>query len=487
MLSHITVICRTNKNVYVLFLPVIFAFILSLIPSFGYALYVNSKWEIYGYLKNETALRVKHPHELMKSEFTLEMDFTYHLAHNLLVFLKGKAFYDAVFDWENDGYGKHKGLRSEIAKPNQDTTADPLREAYIDILLKKMDIRIGKQQEVWGTADGLKVLDLINPTDFREFYQDDFEDSRIPLWAFKVNYYVGKGGNNVFQVIWIPDFESNYVPPYGHPFAPLSTRTLGALKRPLPLLRWVTPLKTHLRRVAQHMRNSEIGFKWSQNFGSWEYTLNYFYHWTDNPGLYFKGYGFRFLGTPLLYEEKFKRVHSLGGTFSKTFTRFFGLHNVIMRGEFLLNLHDITPASTPLTLHTPSGNKTVLTDSINYVVGWDKQFRGRYFFSLQFFQFITLDYHHNYLSGLTLAPKDRVDNAVSLLISSDFFNERLNPKVLMVFLDDGELWVQPRFIIELTTNVEASVGGNFYTGSPRGILGEFRNNNQVVFEIKYGF
>ncbi|KON27024.1 hypothetical protein AC481_05915 [miscellaneous Crenarchaeota group archaeon SMTZ-80] len=487
MFSSITAICRANKHACVLFLPVIFSFILFLIPSFGYALYFDSKWEVYGYLKNETALRVKHPHELMKSEFTLEMDFTYHLADNLLVFLKGKAFYDTVFDWEDDGYGKRKGLRSEIAKPNQDTTADPLREAYIDIFLKKMDIRIGKQQEVWGTADGLKVLDLINPTDFREFYQDDFEDSRIPLWAFKVNYYVGNGGNNVFQVIWIPDFEPDYIAPYGHPFAPLSTRTLGALKRPLPMVQWVTPLKTQVRGVAQNMRNSEIGFKWSQNFGSWEYTLNYFYHWNDNPGLYFKGYGSRFLGTPLLYEERFKRVHSLGGTFSKTFTRFFCLHNVVMRGEFLLNVHDSTPASTPLTLNTPSGNKTVLTDSINYVIGWDKQFRGKYFFSLQFFQFITLDYHRSYLTGLTLAPKDRVDNAVSLLVSSDFFHEGLKTKVLMVYLDDGELWIQPRFTIELTTNVETTVGGNFYTGSPQGILGEFRNNNQVVFEIKYGF
>ena len=476
-----------NKKIYVLFLPVIFACIFVLIPSSGHAFYDSPKCEIYGYLKNETALRLKHPHELMKSEFTLEVDFTYHFTDNLLLFLKGKAFYDTIFDWENDGYGKHKRLRSEIAKPNQDTTSDPLREAYIDIFLKDMDIRIGKQQEVWGTADGLKVLDLINPTDFREFYQDDFEDSRITLWAFKINYYVGKSSNNVFQVIWIPDIEPNYIAPYGHPFTPLSTRELGALQRPFPQLRWVTPLRVQRRGVAQNIRNSEIGVKWSQNFGSWEYTINYFYHWTDNPGLYLERFGFPFKDALLVYEEKFKRVHSLGGTFSKTFSSFFGLHNVVMRGEFLLNLHDITPALAPITLNTPSGNKTVSTDSINYVLGWDKQFRGKYFFSLQFFQFITLDYHHNYLEGLTLAPKDKVDNAVSLLVSSEFFNERLVPKVLTVYLDDGDWWIQPRLTLEVTTNVEATLGGNFYNGSPKGILGEFRNNNQVVFEIKYGF
>jgi hypothetical protein len=98
------------------------------------------------------------------------------------------------------------------------------------------------------------------------------------------------------------------------------------------------------------------------------------------------------LGTPFIYEEKFKRVHSLGGTFSKTFTSFLGLYNVVMRGELLINVHDITPASAPRSFNTPSGNKTVSTDTITYVVGWDKQVRGKYFFSLQFFQFITLDY-----------------------------------------------------------------------------------------------
>jgi len=461
--------------------------IILVLPSSVHALYQSSRWELFGYLKNETALRLKHPHELMKSEFTLEMDCTYHFSDQMLVFMKGKAFYDTIFDWEDEGYGDHKRLRDEIAKPNQDTTADPLREAYLDIFLEHMDIRIGKQQEVWGTADGLKVLDVINPTDFREFYQDDFEDSRIPLWAFKINYYLGQGSNHVAQLIWIPDSESNYVAPYGHPFAPLSTRILGELQRPLPQFNVITPLKTYRRGVAQNIKNSEIGIKWAQNFGSWEYTLNYFYHWTDNPGLYFERFGTGLLGTPFIYEEKFKRVHSLGGTFSKTFTSFLGLYNVVMRGELLINLHDITPASAPRSFNTPSGNKTVSTDTLTYVVGWDKQVRGKYFFSLQFFQFITLDYHHNYLNGLTLAPKDKIDNAISLLISSDFFNERLKPKILTVYLDDGELWVQPRFTLEVNSEIEVVLGGNFYRGNPRGILGEFRDNNQLALEIRYGF
>jgi len=62
------------------------------------------------------------------------------------------------------------------------TQRDPLREAYIDTHLNDISLRLGKQQVVWGTADGMKLLDMINPTDFSEVAQNQMEDSRIPVW-----------------------------------------------------------------------------------------------------------------------------------------------------------------------------------------------------------------------------------------------------------------------------------------------------------------
>jgi len=46
-------------------------------------------------------------------------------------------------------------------------------------------LRLGKQQIVWGETDGLKLLDVMNPQNFREFILDEFEDSRLPLWSVK--------------------------------------------------------------------------------------------------------------------------------------------------------------------------------------------------------------------------------------------------------------------------------------------------------------
>ena len=57
-----------------------------------------------------------------------------------------------------------------------------LREFYFDSFLNDTAIRLGKQQVVWGQADGLKVLDVINPQSFREFILDEFVDCCVLLF-----------------------------------------------------------------------------------------------------------------------------------------------------------------------------------------------------------------------------------------------------------------------------------------------------------------
>jgi len=76
---------------------------------------------------------------------------------------------------DSKGVGKHDGNESY-------TQRDALREAYVDGVVDDWSIRAGKQQVVWGTADGMKLLDMINPTDYSEMAQNQMEDSRIPVW-----------------------------------------------------------------------------------------------------------------------------------------------------------------------------------------------------------------------------------------------------------------------------------------------------------------
>ncbi len=79
---------------------------------------------------------------------------------------------------------------------------EAVRELYFDTTLGDLDLRIGKQQVVWGTADGVKFLDIINPTDFRYWGQETMEDSRIPLWMLTAEYPIGDDGS--LQLVYVP-------------------------------------------------------------------------------------------------------------------------------------------------------------------------------------------------------------------------------------------------------------------------------------------
>ena len=106
---------------------------------------------------------------------------------------------------------------------------DWLRELYVDTRLGGFDWRLGKQQVVWGTADGIKLLDIINPTDFRELNQNSMEEARIPVWMVNGERNVGDASN--VQLI-VAQAEENKIPGYtmgrgeSHPFTMLGVDTI---------------------------------------------------------------------------------------------------------------------------------------------------------------------------------------------------------------------------------------------------------------------
>jgi hypothetical protein len=107
---------------------------------------------------------------------------------------KGEAsariYIDGVFENEDSYHVELQAYNNDEAVDGLKggksyTQRDPLREAYVDTMIDDWSLRVGKQQVVWGTADGAKLLDIINPTDYTEMAQNQMEDSRIT--TFMIN------------------------------------------------------------------------------------------------------------------------------------------------------------------------------------------------------------------------------------------------------------------------------------------------------------
>jgi hypothetical protein len=46
---------------------------------------------------------------------------------------------------------------------NSDSLYFNMRELYVDLYFNNFDIRVGKQQVVWGKADGVFITDIVSP------------------------------------------------------------------------------------------------------------------------------------------------------------------------------------------------------------------------------------------------------------------------------------------------------------------------------------
>ncbi|WP_456373738.1 DUF1302 family protein, partial [Thiolapillus sp.] len=182
--------------------------------------------EVNGFLKNETAIFLNDGQ--VTGEARNMLDNRGHDAGDLLKFENSARFFINGLLGENGSWHldlnivcDSEGVNSDYKCHESYTQNDWLRELYFDYSLSDWNIRFGKQQVVWGTADGIKLLDIINPTDFREMAQNSMEDSRIPIWMLNVERNVGETGNIQFIV---SENRKNAIPGLnrdgdsGHPF-----------------------------------------------------------------------------------------------------------------------------------------------------------------------------------------------------------------------------------------------------------------------------
>ena len=190
--------------------------------------------EISGELKNESAVFTKSGQTIGQATSTTDTTTNnssgdlYKSENTARFFIngdvgeEGSSFHAELnLRYDTEGTDGYKGAKSY-------SQHDLLRELYVDTEVGNEDnpisIRAGKQQVVWGTADGMKLLDVINPTDYREMAQNTMEDSRIPVWMLNAETDLERGGNLQFV---LSQSESNKISGLGNNSATQSTSSLG--------------------------------------------------------------------------------------------------------------------------------------------------------------------------------------------------------------------------------------------------------------------
>jgi hypothetical protein len=393
-----------------------------------------------------------------KLEISFEPELEIKLPHNAGLTLIGR-FYGEGLSHLEPGMPRQDSVDPASRRWQIGDNIDAeLREAYVDVPFEKANLRIGKQQVVWGRADGLKVLDVVNPQDFREFILDDYDDSRIPLWTFNLEVPI-KG--ITAQFLWIPDTtthriadeHSAYEISAGLPFQP-------------PGLKLVIQ---DADRPNRFFEDSDVGLKLSGFVGGWDLSLNYLYHYDDFPALERR---IRLLALPpqIVVEPTYDRTHLVGATFTNAFG------DLTLRGEFGYSAGKLYSTDAIL-----DRDGLVGSDEIAYVLGFDWFGFKDTFVSFQLFQSI-----------LTSTPdkivRDQIDTNVTFSVKRSFRNDTVHLENIWIHnLNHQDGLIRPKIKYDVRDNVSIWGGIDWFYGSEKGVFGQFDHRDRLVMGVEIGF
>lgn len=362
------------------------------------------------------------------------------------------------FDTDNDLNRRDRaGSFSSINGPivNGPDGAIELRELYWDKATASSYWRIGKQQVVWGEADGLKMLDVINPQSYREFILDDFDDSRIPLWMVNMEYNLSD--NSVLQMLWIPDTTTHELAPGSSPYALSSPSQV-------PQISDNTNIAIKEAEAPNKLfKDSDAGLRLTSFVGGWDISLNYLYHYVDTPVVRAQRQG-----SDISVTQTYERSHLWGGTASNAFGDW------TLRAEFAYETNRYHRTEAPL----PGVEKA---DQWSSVIGLDWQGWSDQFVSMQWFQ-TTITGNDNPLVN------DKREEVVSLLWESTFYNETLTLSWRHLHsLNNKDGLVRPKVIYNFQANVDLYVGADIFYGDNQGLFGQFEEEDRIVLGFEWGF
>jgi hypothetical protein len=401
------------------------------------------------------------------------------------------------------GYGDLSS--NELKAPEFNDRLDFIREFYAQKTWdldngKQFNIKVGKQQVVWGRSDLFRVLDVINPMDYsRNSIYDEFEDIRIPMWILQANYRLGASeslSERNIQLVWNFDkFRANNLGQCGTPNAALeascyfrSAKMLwdqggtvgnlapaaglglaqfqgGPVANPYAGVAVTIPSGlSGIRNVELpdwKLNNTQIGarFEGVTSDGTIAFSLNGLIGRSQMPSLR----GIR--PSALAFDMVFPRISVLGGSMdfnAEAINTTVRLEGALSHGE------EFTQTSVSSLYAKKKVWRSVVGLDRPTQIDWLNPGRttliSAQFFWQHIFDFVETDNPSavggSNVTGGTVGWKD--NHLVTLLVSSQYMQDRLNPQ--FVFARDIQAranMVQPSVTFLYTDKLKFKVGANY--------------------------
>jgi len=171
--------------------------------------------------------RLFHKSDLvLEHELSIELSSRLQGEDTLTTQRNGYRFISSIEDYHHElkldvafRYDSVYGLEGhyDVAVERAYQTTQWVNEAYYRWMGEQTDITVGYQKVVWGQADDLRVVDVVNPLELKDFVLFDLEDYRISQPMVQLDQLMGEWE---LSVLWLLSFEPNQLPVAGSEFDP---------------------------------------------------------------------------------------------------------------------------------------------------------------------------------------------------------------------------------------------------------------------------
>lgn len=406
-------------------------------------------------------------------------------------------------------------------------------EAYFDVFLPSLDLRVGKQKVAWGKLDRTQPNDLINPLGYADLFLQEETERKIGVPALQASYYLPAAtalpAESRLTAVWVPKYipfrfplanctvqgnsshcdVERWFPPAAVP--PTTFSIPLPSNSPVPALNVPLGFRTgNVPPPAWRLENSEIGLRYSGLLRDVDMALYYFHGFDAQPAFNLTAEAFgrpdlKNPTNPLMVKDlsatttlspEFHHLDSWGADFAYAFDRFTVRgEGAFVRGrpfsrDLRLLITDPAalagPIQAALAQLAQGGGRAsvelppsfVVRDSVEWGIGGDYVYEGY----MLLFQVNQTDVLHN---SVDLLIKD-VETRLLANLRKSFLSDTVQTQLVAIHAIESDYSVlRPRVFYQFTDHIGGELGYLFIAGRAHSLGGQFRRSDEGWVRAEY--
>lgn len=359
---------------------------------------------------------------------------------------------EAAFNWESDDAELH-GLAAATSD-GEGNSGFELKELYVHLYGNFLDLRVGKQQVIWGKADGMFITDLVSPKNLTDFLTRDISELRLSVTGAKADFFLG---SHRLELVYLPIFTPTLLP---------ASDSIWYAAKELPVV--LTMEEASLPEPSLDNAEYFARYSWTGSIADIQLLGGWF--WNDTP-------------IPAIRDREITPGVGLTGItirpeyYRSAFTGFAvsaPAGPLMLKAEAAANMHQRLSADIGVE---PEGWRE--KNTILYMAGAEGSLLGATV-SVQAMQDIVLDYEES-------LSREELITTATLAVSRLFFNETVKSEILWYAgLNEMDSMIKPQLTWMPGNGFQAAAGGWFFLGD-EGQFGQYSDNNGIFMSASYYF